>query len=113
MTIEPKLPQKPSSCGATRINGQLQRAFAEEPMDEWGLQCFEAGRQQGVEQERAMWELARVGQEIEYHTVYIYRHADTGVTQVRAPDINDKELVIDMLEEGLRAMHEGTEVNQQ
>ncbi len=48
MTTEPKLPQKPSSCGATRINGQLQRAFAEEPMDEWGLQCFEAGRQQGI-----------------------------------------------------------------
>lgn len=27
--------------------------------------AFEAGRQQGMKQERALWELAKIGQEIE------------------------------------------------
>jgi hypothetical protein len=39
-------------------------------------------------------------------SVYIYR-TDEGFTQVMAPKINDHDLVIDMLQEGLRAMTEG------
>ena len=42
-------------------------------------------------------------------TVFVYRH-DDGTTQVRAPGIDDSELVVDMLEEGLRAMSEGDAV---
>jgi len=45
-------------------------------------------------------------------TVYVYRHPD-GKTQVRAPDTSDVDLVIHMLEEGIRAMQEGTEVKRQ
>lgn len=32
---------------------------------DYGLQCFEAGRQQGMAQEHALWELAASSQEIE------------------------------------------------
>jgi hypothetical protein len=39
-------------------------------------------------------------------TVYLYRQPD-GSTQVMAPNINDPALVIDILEEGIRAMDEG------
>jgi hypothetical protein len=39
-------------------------------------------------------------------TVYLYRQPD-GNTQVMAPNINDPALVIDILEEGVRAMNEG------
>ena len=39
-------------------------------------------------------------------TIYVYRQPD-GSTQVMAPDINNPGLVIDMLEEGIRAMSEG------
>lgn len=39
-------------------------------------------------------------------TVYLYRQPD-GNTQVMAPNINDPAFVIDMLEEGIRAMNEG------
>lgn len=44
--------------------------------------------------------------------VNIYRWSD-GRTQVRAPGIDDADLVIDMLEEGLRAMNEGEKVSTQ
>lgn len=42
-------------------------------------------------------------------TVYVYRLSD-GRTQVRAPDIQDSEVVVEMLEEALRAMSEGSPV---
>ena len=42
-------------------------------------------------------------------TLYVYRLSD-GRTQVRAPDIQDSEVVIEMLEEALRAMREGSPV---
>ena len=42
-------------------------------------------------------------------TLYIYRQPD-GSTQVMAPTINDQSLVIDMLEESIRAMTEGKPV---
>jgi hypothetical protein len=38
--------------------------------------------------------------------LYVYRTPD-GKTQVMAPEIDDPDLVVDMLEEALRAMHEG------
>jgi len=41
--------------------------------------------------------------------VFLYRNSD-GFTQVMAPEINDPQLVIDMLEEGIRAMTEGTPI---
>ncbi len=44
--------------------------------------------------------------------VYVYR-LPNGVTQVRAPDVSDPELVKDMLREGLRAMDEGRPVTRQ
>lgn len=42
-------------------------------------------------------------------TVYVYRLED-GVTQVRCKDTDDFDLVIDMLEEALRAMRDGEKV---
>lgn len=42
-------------------------------------------------------------------TVFVYRQPD-GVTQVRAPDINDADVVVDMLNEAQRAMTEGEQV---
>ena len=45
-------------------------------------------------------------------TVFVYRMPD-GKTQVRAPDVDDSALVIDMLSEALRAMTEGEEVRTQ
>ena len=42
-------------------------------------------------------------------TVYVYRLSD-GRTQVRAPDIQDSEVVVEMLQEALRAMSEGSPV---
>lgn len=47
-----------------------------------------------------------------YIPVYLYRFED-GTTQVRAPDTDDRELVIDILEEGLRCMSEGKTVEAQ
>lgn len=41
--------------------------------------------------------------------VHVYRMPD-GSTAVRAPEINDPDLVIDMLNEAIRAMTEGTRV---
>lgn len=49
------------------------------------------------------------GEAPELITVYVYRHSD-GRTQVRCTDTGDKDLVIDILEEGLLAMTDGTEV---
>ena len=45
-------------------------------------------------------------------TIYIYRH-DDGTVQVRCPDTEDFDLVIDTLEEGIRAMTEGEPVVKQ
>jgi hypothetical protein len=42
-------------------------------------------------------------------TVYVYRQ-DDGVTQVRCTDTDDFELVIDMLNEAIRAMEDGEPV---
>lgn len=55
--------------------------------------------------DRLIAELMETAQQ-EVPTVYLYRQHD-GNTQVMAPDINDPTLVIDMLEEGIRAMTEG------
>lgn len=41
---------------------------------------------------------------------YLYRYPD-GTTQIRAPGIEDGEVVTDMLKEGLRAMSEGTKIH--
>lgn len=41
--------------------------------------------------------------------VHVYRMPD-GSTQVRAPEINDPDLVIDMLNEAIRAMTEGIRI---
>lgn len=50
--------------------------------------------------------LTRQPAQQQFPTIYIYRQPD-GNTQVMAPNINDPALVIDMLEEGIRAMTEG------
>ena len=42
-------------------------------------------------------------------TVYVYRQ-DDGTTQVRCTDTEDFELVIDMLNEAIRAMEDGEPV---
>lgn len=42
-------------------------------------------------------------------TVYVYRQ-DDGTTQVRCTDTDDFELVIDMLNEAIRAMEDGEPV---
>jgi hypothetical protein len=42
-------------------------------------------------------------------TVFVYRQPD-GVTQIRAPEIEDEAVVVDMLTEALRAMSEGEQV---
>jgi hypothetical protein len=47
-----------------------------------------------------------------FATLYVYRYCD-GKTQVRSPDCDDAALVIDMLEEALRAMRDGTPVRTQ
>ena len=61
-----------------------------------------------AQQPRGNNSLAQPEQE-QAKTLYIYRQPD-GSTQVMAPTINDPSLVIDMLEEGIRAMAEGKPV---
>ena len=46
------------------------------------------------------------------YVVYLYRLED-GTTQLRVPDTEDRELVRDILEEGLRALDYGNYVVRQ
>lgn len=68
-----------------------------------------------TDQERALRELAQEAQELGTGygpapiVVYVYRYED-GRTQVRAPDVSDTSLVVDMLTDALRAMRDGSPV---
>ena len=58
MTTEPKLPPIPFDCSPPAVHA-------------WGLQCFEAGRQQGMAQADALHGLAASSQEIEAHELLV------------------------------------------
>lgn len=55
------------------------------------------------------WGISWKDQQMSPLIVHVYRMPD-GSTQVRAPEINDPDLVIDMLNEAIRAMTEGIRI---